>query len=149
MCRARLQWEIIFLLDYFMKQSLMYILVLGKLYPRKIAPSPNSNANPKPSPDPDWGGRMGGVHFRTPYISLHLIWLHEIHIKYVKRKPRGTKIGKKWIQKRATCLLVIEHIFSKKTTKQKMKQKWSAWVKPWLKKCMYTSPFNNIFAELI
>ena len=23
------------------------------------------------------------------------------------------------------------------------------WVKPWLKSCMYTSVFNNIFAELI
>ena len=28
---------------------------LGKLNPRKIAPSPNSNANPKPNPDPDRG----------------------------------------------------------------------------------------------
>ena len=46
-----------------MKQSLMYILVLGKLYPRKIAPSPNSNANPKPSPDPDWGEGWGGGPF--------------------------------------------------------------------------------------
>ena len=29
------------------------------------------------------------------YISLHLIWFHEIHIKYVKRKPSRTMIGKK------------------------------------------------------
>ena len=28
------------------------------------------------------------------YISLHLIWFHEIHIKYVKRKPPRTMIGK-------------------------------------------------------
>ena len=30
-------------------------------------------------------------------------------------------------------LLLIEHIFSKKATKQKTKQKRSVWVKPWLK----------------
>ena len=30
-------------------------MVLGKLPPRKIAPSPNFNANPKPNPDPDRG----------------------------------------------------------------------------------------------
>ena len=29
------------------------------------------------------------------YISLHLIWFHEIHIKHVKRKPPRTMIGKK------------------------------------------------------
>ena len=46
-------------------------------------------------------------------------------------------------------LLLIEHIFSKKTTKQITKRKRSVWVKPWLKSCMYTSAFNNIFAELI
>ena len=45
-------------------------------------------------------------------------------------------------------LLVIEHIFSKNTTKQKTKRKRSVWVKPWLKNYMYTSAFNNIFAEL-
>ena len=28
-------------------------MVLGKLLPRKIAPSPNSNANAKPNHDPD------------------------------------------------------------------------------------------------
>ena len=32
------------------------------------------------------------------YISLHLIWFHEIHIKYVKRKP--TRLRKKGIQKK-------------------------------------------------
>ena len=46
-------------------------------------------------------------------------------------------------------LLLIEHIFSEKTTKQKTKRKRSVWVKSWLKNCMYTSAFNNIFAELI
>ena len=30
-------------------------VVLGKLPPRKIAPSPNSNANPKPNPNPERG----------------------------------------------------------------------------------------------
>ena len=46
-------------------------------------------------------------------------------------------------------LLLIEYIFSKKITKQKTKGKRSVWVKPWLKNCMYTSAFNNIFAELM
>ena len=46
-------------------------------------------------------------------------------------------------------LLVIEHILSKKTTKQKTKRKRSVWVRPRLKNCMYTSAFNNIFPELI
>ena len=46
-------------------------------------------------------------------------------------------------------LLLIERIFSEKTTKQKTKRKRNVWVKSWLKNCMYTSAFNNIFAELI
>ena len=45
--------------------------------------------------------------------------------------------------------LLIEYIFSKKATKQKTKRKRSVWVRPRLKICMYTSAFNNIFAELI
>ena len=45
-------------------------------------------------------------------------------------------------------LLLIEHIFSKKNTKRKTKRKRSVWVKHSLKNCMYTSAFNNIFAEL-
>ena len=36
-------------------------MILGKLPPRKIAPSSNSNANPKPNPVPD-----RGAIFRTP-----------------------------------------------------------------------------------
>ena len=32
-----------------------FYMVLGKLSPRKIAPSPNSNANHKPNPDPERG----------------------------------------------------------------------------------------------
>ena len=46
-------------------------------------------------------------------------------------------------------LLLIEYIFSKKSTKQKTKRKRSVWVKSWLKNRMYTSAFNNIFAVLI
>ena len=46
-------------------------------------------------------------------------------------------------------LLLIEHIFSKKTTKQKSKRKRNVWVKPMLKNCMYTRAFNDIFGELI
>ena len=46
-------------------------------------------------------------------------------------------------------LLLIEYIFSKKSTKQKTKRKRSVWVKSWLKNRMYTSVFNNIFAELM
>ena len=36
-----------------------FYMVLGKLSPRKIAPSPNSNANPKPNPDPERGQFYG------------------------------------------------------------------------------------------
>ena len=36
-------------------------------------------------------------------ISSHLIWFHEIHIKYVKRKPLQTMIEKNWIQKGIKC----------------------------------------------
>ena len=46
-------------------------------------------------------------------------------------------------------LLLIKYMFSKKNTKQKTKRKRSVWVKPWLNNCMYTSAFQNIFAELI
>ena len=46
-------------------------------------------------------------------------------------------------------LLLIEHIFSQKTTKQKTKRKRSAWVKPRFKNCMFASVLNNIFAELV
>ena len=38
-------------------------MVLGKLSPRKIAPSPNSNTNPKPNTDPDWGEIFLGGNF--------------------------------------------------------------------------------------
>ena len=44
-------------------------------------------------------------------------------------------------------LLLIEYIFSKKTTKQKTKRKRSVCVKPWLKNRIYA--FNDIFAELM
>ena len=46
-------------------------------------------------------------------------------------------------------LLLIQRKFSKKSIKQKTKRKTSVWVKPWLNNCMYTSTFNNIFAEMI
>ena len=46
-------------------------------------------------------------------------------------------------------LLLIEYIFSKKSTKQKTKRKRSVWVKSWLKNRMYTSAFNNILAVLM
>ena len=45
-------------------------------------------------------------------------------------------------------LLLIGYIFSKKTTNQKIKRKRSVWVKSCLKNRLYTSEFNNIFAEL-
>ena len=85
------------------------------------------------------------------YISLHLIWFHEIHIEYVKRKPPWTMKGKIMNTKenQVFSLLLFEHIFCKKTTKKKPKWKRSVWVKPWLKNCMYTSAFNNIFVELL
>ena len=46
-------------------------------------------------------------------------------------------------------LLLIEYIFSKKSTKQKTKRKRIVLVKSWLKNRMYTSGLNNILAELI
>ena len=48
-----------------------------------------------------------------------------------------------------TNLLMIGHLLSKKTTKQKTFKKWSVWIKAWLKNFLYTSEFNNIFAELM
>ena len=56
-------------------------------------------------------------------------------------------IGKKMNTKenQVFSLLLIEHIFSKKTTKQKSKRKRNVWVKPMLKNCMYTRAFNDIF----
>ena len=60
--KARIQCEI-FLSDYFMKHSLMY-------------------------------------------ISLYLIWFHEIHIKYVKREP--PRLRKKGIQKKAEACNFIK-----------------------------------------
>ena len=59
------------------------------------------------------------------------------------RKKLNTK------ENQVFSLLVIEHILSKKTTKQKTKRKRSVWVRPRLKNCMYKSAFNNILAELI
>ena len=44
-------------------------------------------------------------------------------------------------------LLNRTHIFWKNSKQTKRKR--SVWVKPWLKNCMYTSAFNNIFAELV
>ena len=46
-------------------------------------------------------------------------------------------------------LLLIEYMFSKKSTKRKTKRKRSVWVKSWLKNRMYTSAFNNTYAELM
>ena len=46
-------------------------------------------------------------------------------------------------------LLLIKNIFSKNSTKQKPTRKRTVWVKPWLKNRIYTSAFNNIFAELM
>ena len=48
-------------------------LVLGKLPPRKNAPSPNSNANPKPNPDLTGGQFSPGAIFRTPK-NLHSLF---------------------------------------------------------------------------
>ena len=44
-------------------------------------------------------------------------------------------------------LLLIEYMFSKKSTKRKTKRKRSVWVKSWLKNRMCTSAFNNIYVE--
>ena len=52
------------------------------------------------------------------------------------RKKMNTK------ENQVFSLLLIEHIFSKKATKQKTTRKRSLCVKPRLKNCMYTSAFN-------
>ena len=51
--------------------------VLGKLPPRKIAPSssPNSNANPKPNPHPDRGGDFPDTHNRM--VITYFIFVRE------------------------------------------------------------------------
>ena len=82
------------------------------------------------------------------YISLHLIWFHEIHKCKKEASTNYDRKKMKTKENQVFSLLVIEHIFSKNTTKQKTKRKRSVWVKPWLKNYMYTSAFNNIFAEL-
>ena len=48
-------------------------------------------------------------------------------------------------------LLLIEYIFSKKSTKYKTKTERSVWNKSWLKNLdfLYTSAFNKVFAELM
>ena len=46
-------------------------------------------------------------------------------------------------------LLLIEYIFSKKSTKHKTKTESSVWNKPWLRNHMYTSAFSKVFAELM
>ena len=56
------------------------------------------------------------------HISLHIIGFREIYLKYVNRNPSRIVISK--------CLLRLEYIFFKKTTKQKAKRKRSVRVKP-------------------
>ena len=45
-------------------------MVLGKLSPRKIAPSPNSNTNPKPNTDPDRGEIFLGGNFPNTWSDI-------------------------------------------------------------------------------
>ena len=52
-------------------------------------------------------------------------------------------------ENQAFYLLLIGHLFSNKTRKEKTNRKRSVWVKSWLKNCLYTNDFNNIFAELM
>ena len=78
------------------------------------------------------------------HMSLHLIWFHETHTKYVKRKPPHY-YWKKWIQKRikfSICYWEITYYL-----KQNIKRKWSVWVKPWLKNSMHTRYVHDIFFE--
>ena len=75
------------------------------------------------------------MRYSLMHISLHIIWFHEIHVKYVKRNPSRTIISE--------CSICLEHMFSKNTAKQNIKRKKSVRVKPWLKNRRYTSA-NNI-----
>ena len=89
------------------------------------------------------------TQFNVYFITFNLIsWnSYKIYKKEASTNYDREKMNKN--KKNLFSLLLIEHIFSKKTTEQKTKRKRSVWVKPWLKNCMYTSAFNNIFAELI
>ena len=81
---------------------------------------------------------------------LHLIWFHVIHIKHVKRKPTQTIIRKNELKRESSIQFVTDrvHILKKKLESKKQRKK-SIWIKPWLNNCMYTSAFNNAFAELM
>ena len=89
------------------------------------------------------------TQFNVYFITFNLIsWnSYEICKKEAFTNYHWKKMNTK--ENQVFNLLLIEHIFSKKTTKQKTKRKRSVWVKPWLKNDKYTSAFNNIFAELI
>ena len=43
-------------------------------------------------------------------ISSHLIWFHEIHIKYVKRKPLQTMIGKNEYKRESSVQLLADRL---------------------------------------
>ena len=45
-------------------------MVLGKLPPRKIAPSPNFKASRKPNPDPDQGQFSGHPFLYNEFLAI-------------------------------------------------------------------------------
>ena len=71
-------------------------------------------------------------------------------IKYVKKGSLHELLQEKMNSKenQVFFLLLTEYIFSKKLQSKKQKKR-SVRFKPWLKIRMYTSAFNNIFAELM
>ena len=81
-------------------------------------------------------------------ISSHLIWFHEIHIKYVKRKPLQTMIGKKWIQKGIKFSICYwqSRYFLKKLQNKKQNEKGAYGLRP-DRKIVCTSAFNDVFTQ--
>ena len=64
-----------------------------------------------------------------------------------KKLPRTiTRKMKSRENNQVSNLLMIGHLYSKKTTKQKTNKKR---VKSWLKNCLHTSELNNVFAEVM
>ena len=82
------------------------------------------------------------TQFNVYFITFNLIsWnSYKIYKKEASANYDRKKMNTE--EDQVFSLLLIEHIFSKKATKQKTTRKRSLCVKPRLKNCMYTSAFN-------
>ena len=82
------------------------------------------------------------TQFNVYFITFNLISgnSYKIYKKEFSTNYDRKKMNSK--ENEVFSLVLIKHIFSKKTTKQNMKRKRSVWVKAWLKNCMYKTAFN-------